>query len=146
VTDLCNGAEYSTLRYTSSSYYAIFLVMLLIVMIIFVMALILVYTTLRGLQSLTVMNSNGNIPGCLCKTDLCNEAEYSTLLYMSSSYYAIFCVMLLIAVIILVIGLIYIYTLHGPQSLTVTNIAINSVNNINFNSICAPQAPRTCRL
>jgi len=52
---------------------------------------------------------NSNSTACFCVTDLCNEAEYSTLLYTRSSYYAISRVMLLIAVIILVVGLILLH-------------------------------------
>jgi len=46
---------------------------------------------------------------CVCKTDLCNEAEYSTLLYTRTSSHAISGVMLMIAMIILVIGLIFLH-------------------------------------
>jgi len=75
-----------------------------------------------------------DITGCFCVTDLCNEVEYNTLLYTSSSHYAISGVMLLIVMIILVIGLILLhFMVRHSWTLTVMNIAINIVNKMKFN-------------
>jgi len=102
---------------------------------------------------------NSNITRCFCKTDLCNEAEYSTLLYTSSSYHAVNGVMLLISmiifitwlillhfrpsynatscdllriiiIIIAIICLILLHFIYDLLRLTVTNIVINIVNNV----------------